>query len=98
MSMEEIKKLRSVIDQALSEMNLERMSFALLPGDDNTPDSLTLVLKIDKKAFMTTDQIAVDSEFQNLISNIAISDKNEQLNSLIQDWLSDDDDETPTSE
>jgi len=92
--MEKIKKLREAVDQAISDMDLERVSFTIIPGENGVPDTVAMLLKVNGNIFKSAEQRQIDSAFDELVLNIdAFDDAKKRLDDLkgmISDWMDED--------
>jgi hypothetical protein len=98
--MEQIKKLREAVDKALEGLDVERLSFTIIPGENGEDDSLGMMIKVNPRALMSAEQKDIDSAFNDLISGIIEPDNKEQerldnVKKMISDWM---DDEGSTAE
>jgi hypothetical protein len=90
--MDEIKKLRDAIDNALSDLDLERVTFTMIPGENGQQDSVGMIFKISPRAFLTAEQKDIDSTFDDLISGLVDDPDQDRLNevkNMISDWMDD---------
>jgi hypothetical protein len=92
--MEKIKKLREAIDKAISDMDLERVSFTIIPGENGVPDTAAMLLKVKGDIFKSAEQRQIDSAFDELVLNIDAFDdakkKLDNLKGMISDWMDED--------
>ena len=92
--MEKIKKLREAIDKAISDMDLERVSFTIIPGENGVPDTAAMLLKVNGDIFKSAEQRQIDSAFDELVLNIDAFDdakkKLDNLKGMISDWMDED--------
>jgi hypothetical protein len=93
--MDSLRKLMESIDKALEEIHVHRVGFTAVPGEDGQPDNIAMIFEVNKEAFMSSDQIRIDSEFDNLISGIIHEDAEEkkmsEIKKLVTDWMDDED-------
>jgi hypothetical protein len=87
-----IKRLRDAIDEALKDLHLDRLTFTLLPGEnDNDLDTVGLVFKISPKALLSGEQLEIDDQFDKLISSInedtTTEEKKKQIKDIVEDWM-----------
>ena len=89
--MDTIRKLMESIDNALADIHVKRVGFNVVPGENGEPDNVAMILEISKEAFMSSDQIRIDSEFDSLISGIMHEDAEEkkmnELKRMVTDWM-----------
>ena len=99
--MDEIAKLRDAVDKALEDLDIERMTFTIIPGEDGQQDTLGMIFKVHPRALMSAEQRNIDSTFEELMSGMIEPDKGkdrlDDVKKMISDWM-DDEDEGSTSE
>jgi len=92
--MDSIRKLMSSIDNALKDIHITRVGFNVLPGENNEHDSIAMVFQVQKEAFATDDQIKIDSEFEDLISNILHEEREvkkiDEIKRIANEWMDED--------
>jgi|LakMenE18May11ns_1017448.scaffolds.fasta_scaffold9618128_2 hypothetical protein len=92
--MDPIKGLRDAIDAALADLELERVTFTLVPGEGPVPDTIALLLKVNGDIFKTSEQRQIDSEFDNMMKKMDLADREQQkiqeIQEMISDWMEED--------
>lgn len=94
--MDEIKKLKDAIDKALEDLDIERMSFTIIPGENGQQDTLGMIFKINPRALMSAEQRNIDSAFEELMSGLVLDSSNDEaiekmnnVKKMISDWMDD---------
>jgi hypothetical protein len=94
--MDQIKKLRDAVDEALKDLDLQRVTFTIIPGENGQQDSIGMIFKVDPKALMSAEQRNIDSAFEDLMSDFiaddAAAEADQKLNDvkkMISDWMDD---------
>ena len=89
--MDTLRKLMDSIDKALEGIHVTRVGFNVVPGENGQPDNIAMIFEVSKEAFISSDQIRIDSEFDSLVSGIIHEDADEkkmdELKKLVTDWM-----------
>jgi|GEM_PF-3044776 len=88
--MDQIQKLLEAIDAAISDIEFSRATpgVALIPsGDANSPNTIGITFKLNGDILLSPEQRRVNSEFDQLISNMEQNEASEsKLADLLSDW------------